>query len=356
MQLNNNAYYTGLTNLALYIAMYTTNKSNRTAATIDKFTTEPLAYGDTKIFRSLPFPQVSDYSKTSSLLGDHTPSFTPTGEANAVNVVEDVISINNRKIIKNSYSLKNLELAITSEYGANEFIAIALGNIEAAKNDFLYDLIVNKLYSSNYGKTSKIKLLDLTNITTPTEIQAGELINQKKISLGIQKEIDSFLHYSTGFNKYGLKQSVDLSDMRLVVFQPYKNEAVVNMFAELLNSGYISENFPRPELITIPEEKAKAATDYDENYICVLMHKAAIQMFYKLLYMGEFFDVSTLRVNNFLHFWFGLGQVEQLPTCLITVDNDQTGGDTGTGTGGDTGPGTGGDTGPGTGGDTGTGT
>ena len=45
--------------------------------------------------------------------------------------------------------------------------------------------------------------------------------------------------------------------MRLVVFQPYKNEAVVNMFAELLNSGYISDNFPRPELITIPEEKAK---------------------------------------------------------------------------------------------------
>lgn len=323
MILNNNAYYTGLTNLALYIAMYTTNKSNRTSSTIDKFTSESLVYGDTKIFRSLPFPTVSDYSKTSSLLGDHTPSFTPTGAANPVNVVEETISVNNRKLIKNSYSLKNLELAVTSEYGANEFIAIALGNIEAAKNDFLYDLIVNKLYSSNYGKTSKIKLLDLSNITSPTEIQAGEIINQKKISLGIQKIIDSMTHFSTDFNKYGLKQSLDLSDMRLVVFQPYKNEAVINMFAELLNSSYISENFPRPELITIPEEKAKQATDYNSNYIAVLMHKSVIQLFYKLLFMGDFFDPSTLRVNNFLHFWFGLGQVEQLPSCLISVDDTQ---------------------------------
>lgn len=323
MILNNNAYYTGLTNLALYIAMYSTNRSNRTSSTIDKFTSESLVYGDTKIFRSLPFPTVSDYSKTSSLLGDHTPSFTPTGAESPVNVIEETISVNNRKLIKNSYSLKNLELAVTSDFGANEFIAIALGNIEAAKNDFLYDLLVNTLFNANYGRTDKIKLLDLSNETSPTEIQAGEILNQKRISLGVQKVIDSMTHYSTTFNKYGLKQSLDLSDMRLVVFQPYKNKSVTDMFAELLNSKYISENFPRPELITIPEEKAKQATNYDGNYICAVMHKSVIQLFYKLLFMGDFFDVSTLRVNNFLHFWFGLGQVEQLPSCLIVVDDSK---------------------------------
>lgn len=319
MNLNNNAYYTGLTNLALYIAMYSTNNSSRTASVIDKFTTDSLAYGDTKIFRSLPFPEVSDYSKNSSLLGDHTPSFTPTGASAPVNAIEETLSVNNKKLIKNSYSLKNLELAVTSEYGANEFIAIVMSNIESAKNDYLYNLIVEELYKSSYGKTEEVELLDLESQTLPSEIEAGNILNQKKITEVIQKTIDSMTHYTTLFNKYGLKQSLDLSDMRLVVFQPYKNKAVLDLFAELLNSNYITDNFPRPELVTIPETKASEATDYNKNIVAVLMHKNCIQLFYKLVFMGDFFDPSTLRVNNFLHFWFALGQLEQLPSCKIVI-------------------------------------
>lgn len=317
--LNNNEYYTGLTNLALYVAMYRTNFSDSTEATIDKFTTESLVYGDTKVFRSVPFPSVSDYSKTSSLLNDNTPTFTPKGESTAKNFIEETIQVNNRKLIKNSYSIENLKLAITSDYGANEFVSIVLTNIEAAKNDFLYDLIVEEISKAKYGKTVSVSLLDSTKFeTTPSELQAAETINTKRLSLALQKEIDGLTHFSTDYNKYGLKQSVNLSDLRLVVFQPYKNQAVVDLFAELLNSEFINKNFPRPELITIPEEKAKAASSYDANFVAALMHKSSIQIFYKLVFMGDFFDPSTLRVNNFLHFWFGIGQVEQLPSCKIT--------------------------------------
>lgn len=317
--LNDNSYYTGLTNLALYIAMYTTNKSDATKRTIDAFTSESLEYGDTKVFRALPFPDVYDYSSQSSLLGNYTPKFTPTGGATVVNAIEETLSIDQFKVIKNTYNARMLETAVKSEYGANEFIAIVLGNIEAAKNDFLYNLIVDKLFDATYGKEEEIELLDMDNITAPTEIQAAETINNKRISLVLQKVIDSMTHYSTDFNKYGLKQSVDLSDMRLVVIQPYKNKAVVDLFAELLNSKYISENFPRPEMVTIPETKASESKGYDEDIIAILMHKDCIQLFYKLVYMGEFFDPSTLNVNNFLHFWFCLGQVEQLPSCVFKV-------------------------------------
>lgn len=319
MQLNANEYYTGLTNLALYVHTFANNVSNRTASLIDTFTKEPVSFGDSKIFRSLPFPSVDDYSSNTSLLGNHTPSFTPTGEVAPVNVIEEVISISNKKLIKNSYSIEHLKLAVTSDSGAADFIAVALENMQAAKNDYLYNLIVDKLYNNTYGTTEEVQLLDLSDITAPTELQAGAIINQKSISLAIQKVIDSMTHYATNFNKYGLKQSVNLSDLRLVVFQPYKNEAVVDLFAELLNSGIIADNFPRPELITIPETKAKESDDYDATFVAVLMHKDALQLFYKFQFMGEFFDPSTLRVNNFLHFWFGLGQLEQLPTCLIKI-------------------------------------
>lgn len=319
MLLNNNEYYVGLTNLALYIAMYTTNRSDRTQSVINTFTTEPLEYGDTKIFRSVPFPEVSDYSKNSSLLENNVPSFVPTGETDPVNAIEETISVDNFKLIKCTINKEHLKMAIKSEYGAGEFVAIVMSNIEAAKANFLYDLLINQLYDAEYCEEVEVELLDLTTQTLPSEIEAGEILNQKKICEALQKQIDSMTHYTNLFNKYGLTQSLNLSDMRLIVFQPYKNQAVNNLFSELLNSKYISENMPRPEMLTIPEQKCSEATHYNDKYVCVLAHKNFIQIFFKLIYMGEFFDPSNLNTNNFLHFWYGLGQVKQLPNCLIKI-------------------------------------
>lgn len=323
INLTDNQFYTGLTNLALYIAMYATNKTSKSKGLIDTFTTEPIDYGDTKIFRSLPFPEVSDYSDTTSLLGNHTPSFTPRGSSTPVNVYEETLKIDKFKVIKNSYNLRQLELAVKNDYGMSDFVAIVLGNVEAAKIDYLYKEVINTLYDgSAYYNIVPIELVDMTNITTPTEIIAAEKINQKRIALRMQKVIDAMTTFSTSFNQPGLKQAVDMADLRLVVFQPYKNQAVVDLFAELLNSKYISENFPRPELVTIPEARAAEATNYDSSFIAVICHKAFIQLFYKLVYMGEFFDASTLRINNFLHFWYKVGKVAQLPNCIIKVKTE----------------------------------
>ena len=319
MQLNDNQFYTGLTNLALYVAMYVTNKSSRTKSLIDTFTSESLDYGDTKIFRSVPFPQVGDYSENSSILGNHTPSFTPVGGDTPVNAIEETIKISNFKLIKNTINRYMLEMAVKSEYGISDFVAIVMGNIEAAKNDYLYDMLINQLFDATPGATKTVTTISAGESPAPSELQAASTMNQKNIALAIQNVIDSLTHYNTGFNKYGLKQSVDMQDLRLVMIQPYQNSAVVDLFAQLLNSQYINEKFPQPDLLTIPEIKAAQATHYDNKIVGFVMHKAAIQMFYKLVYMGEFFDPSTLRVNNFLHFWYGVGQVEQLPMVKITV-------------------------------------
>ena len=319
MQLNDNMYYTGLTNLALFIDMFATNKSNRTKTLIDEFTSEPVSYGDTKIFRSLPWPEISDYSPNSSLLENNTPSFTPRGESESVEVYEETISIEHYKLIKNTMFREVVKFAVTNEYGANQFVATVLSNIEAAKNDFLYDTIINELYSMDSYAEEEVELIDLSEVTQPSEIEAGTILNQKAISLAIQKVIDGMTHYTDLYNAPGLKQSVDLSDLRLVVFQPYKNKAVVDLYAELLNSGVINENFPRPTMVTIPEIKAKQCDNYDSKVVGLIMHKKALQLFFGLVYMGEFFDPSVLRINNFLHFWYGLGSINQVPICRIKI-------------------------------------
>lgn len=323
MQLNDNDYYTGLTNLALYIAMYALNKTNRSKSLIDDLTTESLAYGDTKIFRSVPMPTVDTLDPTgnSTLLNRNVATFIPKGQTTPKEFAEDVLTIDPRdkKIIRSTYNAIAMETAVTSEYGVNDFVSMVLSNIEAAKIDYLYDTVVNDLYDFTPEYIETVTLYDLSQQTLPSEIEAGEILNQKKITLACQKVIDSMTHFSTEFNGWGLKQSVDMSDLRMIVFQPYKNEAVTNLFAELLNSRYINDNFPRPQLITIPQTKASHATHYDSKLVCLIMHKAAYQLSYKLQFNASFFDVSTLNVNNFMHFWYLRGWVKQLPVAAVKI-------------------------------------
>lgn len=315
--LNNNQYYAGLTNLALYIAMYDTVSSGKVSQIINTFKTESLDYGDQKIFRGLPLPTVSNYSKNSSLLTTNQATVTVDGVSK--NVIEDTVSVNFMKLIKSTYTRQMLEMAVKSEYGVGEFIATVMRNIVAAKDDFIFDEIIHLLYTATYAKTEEITILDLTQETTPSELRAGKTLNQETISLGIQKVIDDLQMFNTKYNKYGLKQAVRLSDLRLIIFQPYKNEQVMHLMAELLKSDVIGENFPKPELVTIPEAKASTIPGYNAQVVGIVCHKAFVQLFDKLYFMGDFFDKSNLNVNNFLHFWYGLGIVPQLPNCMIKI-------------------------------------
>lgn len=316
--LNSNMYYAGLTNLALFIKMYSLESVSRSDELINSFMTETLSYGDTKIFRTLPLPEVGDYSKTSSLLSDHTASITIDNVD--VNVVEDSIKIDKFKVIPSTYSREVLDMAVTSADGANTFISHVLHNMEAAKVDYLYDEIINKLFTNTYNKTETIHVFDTSDATSVVELDTMEKLNQKYITLGLQKVLDDLQVFSTKYNKYGLKQAVTLDDLRFVVCQPYKNEGVVNLMAELLRSNLISEDFPKPDSITIPELKIP---ENNETVVGFLMHKKYIQLFYNMVFMGNFFDPSTLRVNNFLHFWYGLGQVDQLPAVKVVIAKDK---------------------------------
>ena len=303
--------------------MYELVNNDKSERLINLFKTENLSYGDQKVFRALPFPTVTDYQSNSSLLGDYTPSFIPRNSATQepVNVVEETLEINQYKVIKSSYTREVLDFACKSEEGVNQFISHVMENMEAAKTDFLYDIIINDLFSRTFEVTREVSLFDTSEATSAFELNTMEKINQKYLTLALQKEIDAMQVYSTAYNDFGLKEAVSLSDLVLIIPQPYKNEGVVNLYAELLNSGVINQNLPRPELHTIPEVKIPQGK---EDIAAFLMHKRSYQLFYNLIFMGNFFDPSNLRVNNFLHFWYGKGWLYQLPACVLKVNYNKT--------------------------------
>lgn len=288
--------------------LYATNTSRKTEDFIDNFATDTLANGNQKIFTFSQLPSVADYDEKSSLL-----------TVTKVSTNQEVIKVDQKKVIKSSFSPHILEAAFTSSDGVNQFQGYLLGQMESAKEAYIYEMIVTDLYGKSVSgkRDHQIKTTDLSSIKDLTDMNNGMLLNQKKIALEMQKDIQNLQVYNDQYNAKSYKQAIDIGDMRLVMAAPYDNDQVVNLFAQLLRSSEINDTFEKPAKLTIPEI-AIPSPSTNGKVIGFLMDKRAYQYFYKFVFMGDFFDVSNLCINNFLHFWFGKGFLDNLAFIKFT--------------------------------------
>lgn len=307
LTLSDNQFFTGLVNLALFMKLYATNTSAEPDKFVNSFATETLAYGDTKLFPFSNLPSVTDYSESTSLLN-----------VTKVDVNEEKLSVSVKKVIKSSYPQYILEMAFTDASGMNNFVGYILGQMYSAKTDYLYDMIRDDLYAKTYKTTNKqtheVALINTSGISDTVELNNAETINQKRIALAIQNDIDNITVFNTQYNDKGYKQALDVKDLRLVINAGYDNEQVVNLFASLLRSDYVEKSFHKPEKLKIPTIKVPSGSEIVIGWI---MHRYHYQFFYKFVHMGSFFDTSNLSVNSFLHFWIGKGHIDNLPAVKL---------------------------------------
>lgn len=306
--LTDNDFFSGLSNLALFLRLYATNTSRKPANFIESFATDTLAQGSQKIFPFSDLPSVTDYSETSTVL-----------TVTKVNTNEETISITEKKVIPSSYNTYILNMAFTSESGMNQFVGYLLGQMESAKENYMYNQIIADLFGATFTGTNQnktVNIIDISNLTDVIDINNAELLNAKKIAKAVQINLSNMQVYSDTYNGKGYTQALDLRDLKFIFCEPYHTENLMNLYATLLNSSVIQNSFDKPELYTVPEIKIPSGS---ENVVGWIMHKYAYQFFYKFVFMGNFFDVSNLCINNFLHFWFGKGWLDNLPVCKLTV-------------------------------------
>lgn len=307
--LNDNQFFTGLSNLALFIRVYATNTSIKVKSFVDNFATETLANGDTKLFPFADLPNVGDYSEESTLL-----------RVTKNPVKEEDIKITEKKVISASYNQYILDMAFTNDSGMNMFIGYIIGLMESAKDSYIYDTIITDLFGREYTGTRLIEVdqLQISPQDTAEEINAKKLYNAKEIQLKIEDTINNMGVFSNKYNASGYKQALDVKDLRLIICNPYHNQQIIDLFAELLRSDYIENSYEKPEKIVIPSISIPSG---QENVVGWIMHKNAYQWFYKFIVALAFFDSSNLNTNRFLHFWFGKGFLNTLPAVKIVVKN-----------------------------------
>lgn len=313
--LTDNEFFSGLSNLALFMRIYATNTSKKADDFVESFMTDILERGNQKIYPYADLPSVGNYSETSSLLTVSKPT-----------VGEETIAITEKKVIKSSYSAAILDAAFTSEEGMNDFIGYLLGQMESAKTAYLYDVIRDDIFNKSFGSGSgagakqlhEVNQIDLTGLTSIADLNAAKSYNAKELATQIQDDIDNIQVYNTAYNFKGLKEAVDWKELRIVLVAKYRYAEVMEVMASLLRSNVIDEEFNKPELLVVPSIKVPENKTLE---IAWIMHKAFYQMFYKFVVNTSFFDASNLVVNNFLHFWYGKGFVEALP-CVKLIKKD----------------------------------
>lgn len=301
MVLTDNQFFTGLTNLALFMRLYATNTSRFADDFVDSFATDTLANGDRKIFHFSDLPQVKDYSETSSLLS-----------VTKVDTNEEYIVVTERKVIPSSFNKFILTQAFTSDSGMNEFMGYLLGQMESAKTNYIYNKIITDIFAKEFtgDRLKEITLLDENAQTNVTDLNNAQIINQKRIYLAVRDIVQNIQVYNNKYNAKGYTQALDPKDMRFLYCNPYANENVVNLFASLLNSSELTKDYEKPITQVIP---SISITPQNSKVVGFLMHKYSYQFFYKFTFMGSFFDASNLVINNFLHFWLGAGWLDNLP-------------------------------------------
>lgn len=315
--LTDNEFFSGLTNLALFMRIYATNTSKKADDFVESFMTDILERGNQKLYPYADLPSVGNYSETSSLLTVTKPT-----------VGEEAIAITEKKVIKSSYSAAILDAAFTSEYGMNDFIGYLLGQMESAKTAYLYDVIINDIFTKSFGAGSgaqakqlhNVDQISLTGLTSLADLNGAKSYNAKELAVAMQDDIQNIQVYNDEYNFKGLKEAVDYKNLRVVLVAKYRYAEVMEVMASLLNSDVIDKDFEKPEVLIVPSIKVP---ENREQEIAWIMHKAFYQMFYKFVVNTSFFDASNLCVNNFLHFWYGKGFVEALP-CVKLVKNDIT--------------------------------
>lgn len=307
--LTDNEFFSGLTNLALFIRLYATNTSSAPDAFVDSFLSDTLSAGNTKIFPWSDLGEVEDYKPTSTLL-----------EIKKVKAGEEYLQITEQKVIRSSYNRYILDMAFTSEAGMNEFIGYILGQMDSTKTDYLYDEIITDLFSKVFTgakQNQAVDQYDLSTVNSFTELNNGYLVNNKEITNDVQQVLQNIQYFTRDYNGLKNKEALRVGDLKFIFCEPYKSKNLINLYAELLNSQVITNSFAKPELYTVPQIKVPTGK---EGVIGWILHKSAYQLFYKFVFRGEFFDVSNLTINNFLHFWYGKGWLENLPAVKFTAN------------------------------------
>ena len=273
MQLTDNEYFAGLTELACYMSM---EKDLNDFSAFSKFNEiwkeEDLTFGGYKLRTHINLPELKDYQEESTLLKVTKPS-----------VEQTQYTFNHKKMIPISYSQELLRASFLNGDGINAFITYIMQQVNNACQVFIYNEIIKACLG---GSANRLQILeDNSNDFTEAKIN----MNARRIAGAVR---------AMAFNK----------------------ETPITESVILCSPAAYARNFSNYELYTDPINARVEVIVHEQldDDIIYVIPKQSIVFFYALNFSGSFFDPSNLMVNNFVHFWCCVDNDEKYKKLNIT--------------------------------------
>lgn len=258
MQLTDNEYFSGLTELACYMSM---EKDLNDFSAFSNFNEiwkeEDLNFGGYKIRTHVNLPEIKDYQEESTLLKVTKPT------------IEQIeYTFNHKKMVPISYSQELLRASFLNGDGINAFVSYVMQQVNNACQVFIYEELIKTCLN---GSATSLQILEDTS----------KDFSESKINMNARRIAGAVK--TLAFNK-----ETPITDV-VIVCTP---------------TAY-ARNFSNYELYTNPINTRIEVVSHEQlsDDIIYVIPKQHIVYFYALNFSGSFFDPSNLMVNNFVHFW-----------------------------------------------------
>lgn len=258
MQMSDNEYFAGLTEVACYMSM---EKDLNDFSAFSKFNEiwkeDDLTFGGYKLRTHVKLPELKDYQEESTLLKVTKPE-----------IEQASYTFNYKKMVPISYSQELLRASFLNGDGINAFVSYVMTQVNNACQVFIYDEIINVCLG---GSAKRLQILE-DNSSDFTEAKIN--MNARRIAGAVR---------SMAFNK----------------------ETPITDTVILCTPTAYARNFSNYELYTDPINTRVEVIVHEElnDDIIYVIPKQNIVFFYTLNFSGSFFDPSNLMINNFVHFW-----------------------------------------------------
>lgn len=300
MQLNQNEFLPDLVNLIVKTRVNDTLSGTRANELVDACMVDGTEWGEGEGLISVDTLDVSDYSATSSILTSEKPT-----------IDEQQLETTDKKFIKvtlNKYLMKG---AFADEGSLMACISAIEQMLEKTKLIYMYKKIVTAYAGwdpdteDHLTQTIAVKLVDPTGLTGDAKLKV-DTQNALEIYRVIRKYALDMQAPSRDYNELEFEEMYNADNLDFIVNGKFDELINTSAYAQLLNSDKLNNIKLYDKSIIIPE-KQFASDDVKTYYIGWLVSKKKYQISPRFTVNTEFFDASTLNIQEYLHFWLNSG-------------------------------------------------
>lgn len=309
--LASNAFLSTLTNLVAYTFVVPQFKEGGMGDILRKCKYDDAPTGDGVVFRTAGVGSEGNLNIAASSL------LTP---ANPVGATEQYIAVNNKKVIPLTINKNILAQAFVNETGLSDYIAETLKGMDIVKKNAIFSTLVGAI--DGYTPTGascavSVNTFDISGLNDPIQLKGALDYNAKALLKAIAKDAKNMGYLTGAYSDVAAPFVVEKGDLYVIMTEDARLGIDFDSLASMFSPEYMTKN-GISDIISLPD--AMLPTWVSNDVVALLCHRNKFVYGFLYQFAGQFFDLSNLNEQHFVHYAYYNGIVSALPCAQYKVN------------------------------------